>query len=138
RNANAGMLVDGVVGDVRFRAIASNFIDNAVGVRIQHSGGGNELGGSGITLRKSVVRQNSAMPLLQLIDSGGARVGQVQMEPAPNGSGFQVDAQSDRNVFVANRLIDPDSISYAGVTLYDDAGMGNCGSQNDFTLPPCQ
>ena len=135
-NPNVGMLLDGVVGDVSFKSISNGFDDNGIGVRITNSGGGTEPGKSGIVLKKGFFVQVSTLPLLELVDSDGVQVAKSAMEPYDNGIGFQVDAQSDRNVFVGNKLVDKGS-PYVGVTLYSDAGMGNCGKNNEFAVPAC-
>jgi hypothetical protein len=135
-NPNVGMLLDGITGDVSFKATGNSFDDNGIGVRVQSSGGGSEPGKSGITLKKSFFVQVSTLPLLELIDSDGVQVAKSQMEPYDNGVGFQVDAQSDRNVFVGNKLVEKGT-PYVGVTLYSDAGMGNCGKNNEFGISPC-
>lgn len=127
-----GVIIDGIpAGSLRARL---NAFGNDVQLRISNSGSGAALGASGIRIARSFFSTGgSPSPMIELVASDGVQLTGNDFSMGANGTIFALDAQSDRNLISAN------SIVTGGVNVIPliNAGVGNCGKNNDFAVPPC-
>jgi hypothetical protein len=106
---------------------------NNIGVLVENSANGAALARAGIVLKDMSILQDTAAGI-RLVNSDGVA---IRSNGLTGGSGsglvgIDIDANSNRNLIQSNTWADGGTN-----TPFVDNGTGNCGSGNNFAVPPC-
>jgi parallel beta-helix repeat protein len=84
-------------------------------------------------ISRNRVPNDEALPSDGLYFTNSDHIRVVGNSAHDNGAnGFHPNSTSDHNVFIRNT-----ASGNHGQALFDEGGHGNCGSGNDFPIPPC-
>ncbi len=133
----AGILLSGIPvgGLVTMRKYGSQ--RNGIGLIIENSGKGAALGKSGIVLKGDSFEQNNTAQI-SLVNSDGVLIraeGLQTLDSDTGVAGIHLDMNSNANLIIDNICIDLNPGN--GNSAYVDAGIGNCGTGNNFSVPAC-
>jgi hypothetical protein len=132
-NPGAGFRFSGLPLGANVKLQLGNADHNNVGVLVENSANGAALAKSRIVLKGIGILQNTAAGI-RLVNSDGVA---IRSNGLTGGSGsglvgIDIDANSNRNLIQSNTWADGGTN-----TPFVDNGTGNCGSGNNFTVPPC-
>jgi hypothetical protein len=109
-------------------------VANAVGVLIENSANGSVVGKSRIKLKGMGIFNNTVAGIRALNSDGIAILDNNLGESSSiaGAVGIDLNASSDSNLVDGNEWAD-----YGANTAFVDNGTDNCGSGNNFAVPPC-